>query len=334
MPNDDRRRNLPAICGLTLTLVVANGALTRAASADDTPPPPNSARADDGAFIASQTRLDSRMLDLKVGSPAVGAIVPVRLLLPTDWSADATRTWPVLYLLQGAHDDYTSWTRETDVESFTADKEVIVAMPSAGPTGIPTRWLNGGKNTPDYETFEVVELMQLLQRDFHAGHTRAAAGVSTGGYGAFAMAAHHPGAFAAAASYSGILDTTADGMPTLMTAIVAREKVDPAALWGDPVANAGVWAAANPYSLVPNLRWTSLFISSGSGLYSGERDNLLGDALESALWPQAKQFAARLQVLDIPARTDFYAGGVHNWTDWRREFTKSWPMLAASLGLT
>jgi S-formylglutathione hydrolase FrmB len=334
MSDDHRRRNLTAICGLMLTLVAANGVLTRAASADDAPPPPSSARADDGAYISAQTRIDSRMIDLQVGSPAVGAIVPVRVLLPSTWSPDATRTWPVLYLLQGAHDDYTSWFRNTDVESFTADKDVIVAMPSAGPTGIPTRWLNGGKNSPDYETFEVIELMQLLQRGFHAGHTRAVAGVSTGGYGALVMAAHYPGAFAAAASYSGILDTTYDNMPALLNAIVTREKVSPTALWGDLKANAGVWAADNPYSLVPNLRWTSLFISSGSGLYSGERDNLLGDALESTLWPQAKQFAARLQVLDIPVQTDFYAGGVHDWTDWRREFAKSWPLLAAGLGLT
>lgn len=336
MSDDERRRSLPAIFGLTLTLIAANGAPARAAYADTAPasPPPTSAVADDGAYVAAQTRLDGRMLDLQVGSPAVGATVPVRLLLPADWSADATRSWPVLYLLQGAHDDYTAWTRDTDVEPFTADKEVIVAMPSAGPTGIPTRWLNGGANSPDYETFEAVELMQLLQRGFHAGYRRAVAGVSTGGYGAFAMSAHYPGTFAAAASYSGILDTTSQGMPALLTAIVARENVNPGALWGDLVKNAGVWAAQNPYALVPNLRWTALFISCGSGLDSGERDNPLGDALESALWPQAKQFAARLQVLDIPARVDFYAGGVHDWPDWRREFAKSWPLLSASLGLT
>lgn len=337
MSDNPRRRNLTAIYGLTFTLLAANGgALTRAAFADTAPAPapPNSARADDGAFIASQTQIDGRMYDLKIGSPAVGAMVPVRVLLPTGWSADATRTWPVLYLLQGAHDDDTSWTRETDIESFTDDKDLIVVMPSAGPTGIPTRWFNGGKDTPDYETFDVVELMQLLQRGYHAGNVRAAAGVSTGGYGAFTMAAHHPGAFAAAAAYSGILDTTFDGMPALVDAIVAREKVDPAALWGDPTAKAGLWAADNPYALVSNLRWTSLFLSCGSGLDSGERDNLLGDALESALWPQARQFAARLQLLGIPAQTDFYAGGVHDWSAWRREFAKSWPLLSASLGLS
>jgi diacylglycerol O-acyltransferase / trehalose O-mycolyltransferase len=237
----------------------------------------------------------------------------------------------VLYLLQGAHDDYTAWARETPIEAFTIDKDVIVAMPSAGPTGIPTRWYNGGKDAPDYESFEVTELMQLLQRGYRAGVQRSVAGVSTGGYGALTMAAHFPGTFNAAASYSGVVNTTAPGMPPVINAIVAREKILPAALWGDPVADAGLWTADNPFALAVGLRWTSVFLSCGSGV-AGDPDQF-GASLESALWPQTRDFAARLRLLDIPVQTDFYAGGVHNWDDWRREFVRSWPLLAASLGL-
>ena len=318
------RRVLAGTVGLALTLAFAG-----TATAD---PAPTTEPADDGAYIASEHWLGSRSLDLTIGSPAVGATVPVRVLLPTGWSKDANRTWPVLYLLQGAHDDYTAWTRETDVESFTADKNLIVAMPSAGPTGIPTRWLNGGASGPDYEAFQVTELMQLLQRDYRAGTSRAVAGVSTGGYGAMAMAAHHPGTFTAAASYSGVLNTTAPGMPAVMDAIVAREGVNPTALWGDPVTDAGLWNADDPYALATNLRWTTLFLSCGSGLAGGDA-SLLGASLENTLWPQNRAFAARLKLLGIPIQTDFYGGGVHDWPDWRREFAKSWPLLAASLGL-
>jgi len=292
---------------------------------------PTHVTADDGAFIASEKWLDDRKVDLEVGSPAVGALVPVRLLLPHGWSAGAGRTWPVLYLLQGAHDDYTSWTRETALEAFTLDKDLIIAMPSAGPTGIPTRWFNGGTEAPDYETFQVSELMQLLQRGYRAGTGRSVAGVSTGGYGAITMAAQHPGMFNAAASYSGVLNTTAPGMPAVMNAIVAREHVQPAALWGDPVTNIGLWIANNPFALTPGLRWTSVFLSCGSG--TGDDLDPLGTSLEGVLWPQTRDFAARLRLLGIPVQTDFYAGGVHNWDDWRREFTRSWPLLAASLGL-
>jgi diacylglycerol O-acyltransferase / trehalose O-mycolyltransferase len=288
--------------------------------------------ADDGAFVATETQLDPRTVDLQIESPAVGDSVPVRMLLPPGWSAHATRTWPVLYLLQGAHDDYTSWTRETTIESFTADKDVIVVMPSAGPTGFPTRWWNGGKGAPDYEYFESTELMQLLERGYRASTVRAVAGVSTGGYGAMAMAAHHPGSFTAAAAYSGILDTTYHGIPSVVQGIVSREKLQPDSLWGDPTSQAQVWTAENPYALATELRFTSLFVSAGSGV--GEpADNQVGATLESAVWPQAQAFADRLKVLGIPVQTDFYPGGVHDWDSWRREFVTSWPLLAAALGL-
>ncbi|WP_212521287.1 alpha/beta hydrolase [Actinospica acidithermotolerans] len=301
--------------------------------------PPPGGTADDGSFIQSETWLDPRMADLRVGSFAVGAIVPVRIIVPENWGADPNGvTWPVLYLLHGAHDDYTAWTRETDIESFVADKSVVVVMPEDGPTGIPTRWWNGGKQTPDYETFDAVELMQLLKRDFNASSKRAIAGVSTGGYGAIMMSAHYPGTFVAAASYSGLLNTTYPGMPAVMRAIVAREDIQPDALWGDPLHNVQLWNDDNPYAHAVNLRWTSLFISCGdgkgtSGVKPGSSDVQLGQTLEQAIQPQNIAFADRLGVLGIPVRSDFYSGGVHNWSSWRGTFAASWPMLAAGLGL-
>ena len=293
----------------------------RAASAAST--------ADDGASVVSANWLDGRMVDLQVNSPAVGATVPVRMLVPPGWSPAATQTWPVLYLLQGAHDDYTSWTRETDIESFSATRNAIVVMPSAGPTGIPAQWFNGGKDSPDYETFQVTELWQLLQRDYHAGPVRSVAGVSTGGYGAVMMAEHHPGAFAGVACYSGILNTTFFGMPQVMDAIVMRENLDPNSLWGDPTVNAPLWTANNPYAHIANISGTKLFISQGTGTFNDP--NQTGGVLEATLFPQFISFLTQLGA--IPVTVDMYLGGVHDWSSWRGEFTKSWPLLASSLGL-
>jgi S-formylglutathione hydrolase FrmB len=287
--------------------------------------------ADDGAYVVSETWLDSRMVDVQISSPALGLTAPVRMLVPPGWSPTATQTWPVLYLLQGAHDDYTSWTRETNIEAFTATRNVIVVMPSGGPTGIPTQWYNGGKDSPDYEVFQVTELWQLLQRNFRAGAVRSVAGVSTGGYGAFIEAAHHPGTFAAAASYSGILDTTFFGIPQVVEGIVARELLDPNSLWGDPTANAALWNADNPYAQILSLHGTALFLSQGTGL--GGSGDPEGQALEASLFPQAIAFMFALGQDKIPASTDIYLGGVHDWSSWQGEFTKSWPLLAASLGL-
>lgn len=290
--------------------------------------------ADDGARITAETRIDARTVDLTVDSPAAGKSLPVRVVLPPGFDAQPDRTWPVLYLLQGAHDDYTSWSRETDVEEFLADKDVITVMPSSGPTGIPTDWWNyGSSSSPDYETFQVDEVMQLLRANYRAGTTRAVAGVSTGGYGALAFAARHPGTFGAAASYSGILDTTALGMPTVLNAIVARELQLPSLLWGSPILNRSIWNAHNPAAQAQQLSGTSLYISQGSGIPSLDFGNLEGAILEGTLWIQAHGFANRLADLGIPAQVHFYTGGSHAWSSWQNEFKASWPTLAAGLGL-
>ncbi|MFF8974230.1 alpha/beta hydrolase [Streptomyces sp. NPDC014995] len=274
------------------------------------------------------TRLGPRTLDVSVSSAALGRSAPVRLILPSGFDARAGRTYPVLYLLHGAHDDYTSWTRETDIEAFTEGRDLIVAMPDAGSTGIPTAWRAG----PDYETFQVEEVPALLARSYRASGVRAVAGVSTGGYGAMAHAARHPATFAAAASYSGILDTTAPGVPPILDAIVAREKLPPLSLWGNPVLNPLTWRDHNPRARAAGLRGTGLYVSSGSGVAGGSGD-WLPETLESALWPSAHRFTDTLALLGIPVTTHYYAGGGHSWAYWKREFTASWPMLARALGV-
>ncbi|MEU6911381.1 alpha/beta hydrolase family protein [Streptomyces coeruleorubidus] len=281
------------------------------------------------ARAGAATRLGPRTLDVSVPSAALGRSAPVRLILPSDFGARPERTYPVLYLLHGAHDDYTSWTRETDIEAFTEGRDLIVAMPDAGPTGIPTVWRGG----PDYETFQVKEVPALLARDYRASGVRAVAGVSTGGYGAMAHAARHPGAFKAAASYSGILDTTAPGVPAIMDAIVARENLPAASLWGHPLLNLLTWRDFNPRARATGLRGTALYVSQGSGVGGGNGGDPLPGVLESALWPSAQGFAGTLARLGIRATTHLYSGGGHDWPYWKREFTASWPMLAHALGV-
>ncbi|MDN3027319.1 alpha/beta hydrolase family protein [Streptomyces sp. S.PB5] len=280
------------------------------------------------ATTPTVTPLGPRTLDVALPSAALGRSAPVRLILPSSFATAPRRTYPVLYLLHGAHDDYTSWTRETDIVAFTEGRELIVAMPDAGPTGIPTVWQNGA----DYETFQLAEVPALLARDYRASGVRAVAGVSTGGYGAIAHAARHPGAFTAAAAYSGILDTRAPGVPALMSAIVARENLTPTSLWGNPLLNLLTWREFNPRDRAAGLRGTALYVSSGSGVVGGSGD-WLPEALESALWPSAHAFTDTLARLRIPATTHYYAGGGHSWAYWKREFAASWPMLAGALGV-
>ncbi|MEU3612315.1 alpha/beta hydrolase family protein [Streptomyces sp. NPDC006872] len=301
-----------------------------------------------GAWTASAadvtvTQLGPRTYDLGIPSAALGRTAPVRIILPTSYAARPDRTWPVLHLLHGAHDDYHSWTRETDIEAFTAGRDLIVAMPDAGPTGIPTRWKSG----PDYETFQLQEVPAVLRAAYRASTVQAVAGVSTGGYGAMAHAARHPGTFVAAASYSGIPDTLVTRMPVIVQAIVGRESLNPLSLWGDPTRDSATWQDFNPLARASALRGTALYVSVGTGSLTGGLGTILALAqiisggigavlpgvLESLVAPSTQSFVATLGQLGIPATQHLYQGGGHQWSDWQREFTASWPVLAGALGL-
>ncbi|MGW1785170.1 alpha/beta hydrolase [Streptomyces sp. NPDC002143] len=301
-----------------------------------------------GAWSASAaevtvSQLGPRTYDLGIPSAALGRTAPVRIILPTSYAARPDRTWPVLHLLHGAHDDYNSWTRETDIEAFTADRDLIVAMPDAGPTGIPTRWKTG----PDYETFQLQEVPAVLRAAYRASTVQAVAGVSTGGYGAMAHAARHPGTFVAAASYSGIPDTLVTRMPVIVQAIVGRESLNPLSLWGDPTRDSATWQDFNPLARASALRGTALYVSVGTGSLTGGLGTILALAqiisggigavlpgvLESLVAPSTQSFVTALGQSGIPVTQHLYQGGGHQWSDWQREFTASWPVLAGALGL-
>ncbi|ONI80080.1 hypothetical protein ALI22I_42370 [Saccharothrix sp. ALI-22-I] len=297
-------------------------------------PPAVAVVADNGATVVKQTRLDDRTYDLTINSPAIGGNVPVRLLTPPGWSPTATRTWPVLFLLQGCGDDYTSWTRETDVEQLSASSDVLIAMPDGGRAGWYSDWWNGGRGgTPGWETFHMTELVQLLERGYRAGTSRAIAGLSAGGTGAFKYAAKRPGYFKAAASYSGILSTQFVGVPQYVGATVLREGMSADALWGDDDFQASVWRANNPKELASGLRGTSLYMSYGNGFTGPLDPGFDYDANERIVGNTSPDFVLRMRLLNIPITVNAYGDGTHTWPYWQRELRRSWPQLMTALGV-
>lgn len=317
-------------------LLVALATSATAASTASTAPLPK-LTADDGASVTAQTTVDSRMVDLEIASPALGFSAPVRLILPKDYSTEPSTTWPVLYLLHGCCDtnDYQAWTHYTNIEQFMADKDVLVVMPSDGAAGFYSKWWNFGVSSkPDYETFHMVELEQILQRGYRASTTQAVAGISIGGYGAMEYAADYPGMFRAAASYSGLLDTELTGVPWVVEGILIREKLDPLALWGDIYLSPSEWKAHDPYGKASNLKGTQLFVSSGNGAVGPlDPPGASPDPIEPSSLLTSTTFTAELGALGIPVTTDYYGSGTHSWPYWQQEFQRSWPMLATALGV-
>ena len=286
-----------------------------------------------GAYIVSTQRLDDRLVELTVHSPAVGHDVGVRLLLPPDYERKPHKKWPTLYLLHGCCDGdhgYQSWTNNTDVEELSARTNVLIVMPEAGPAGFYSDWLDG----PKWETFHLTELRRIVEREYRSGSHRAVAGLSMGGFGALSYAGRHPGFFRAAASFSGVAHPTYQGARStdLIEGIVSAYGYDPHALWGDPVADARIWAAHNPYDLARKLRGTKVYLSTGNGV-PGPLDppGATHDGLEELLGEQTVAVADRLTEKGVSVQTDFYGPGRHTWPYWERALHRSFPMLMNSI---
>ncbi|TDD32166.1 esterase family protein [Actinomadura sp. KC06] len=304
----------------------------------------STAPADDGAAVVGERRPRRRVLDLAVRSPVLDGVGRARLLLPPGWSRDASRRWPVLWLLHGAaagsDGGHRAWTDHTDIEELTEDADVIVVMPDGGPCGNYTDWWNRGDGgTPKWETFHLAELRQILERGYRAGTDRAVAGNAMGGLGALSYAARHRGLFRAAASFSGPVHTLYRDPAGLDVAdlvelgvAIGAPSLDWTDVWGDPEEQRVVWRQHNPYDLADRLAGVRLHVSSGDGA-SGPYDRRRGtgrDVVESLAHTVSQEFAGKLRKLGIPVSTHFYRG-THTWPYWRRELRATLPALLAEI---
>ncbi len=288
-------------------------------------------RSDAAATVVAERRVAPRVVDLTVRSRALARTAKVRLVTPRGWSAHPRRHWPVLWLLDGCCDTYRAWTRSTDVARLRALRDLLVVLPEGGPVGFYSDWRNGGRGGPPaWETFHLRELRALLERDFGAGRRRAIAGLSMGGLGAMAYAAHHPGLFRAAASFSGLVHPRADA-PFLL-GLMGAFTPDARAVWGDPARDRATWAAHDPTTLAPRLRGTRLFVASGDGRRGPfDRPGRPRDGIEAMVGAETRSFVARLRALRLPARTDLYGSGTHTWPYWQRELHRALPTLLGAL---
>ncbi len=116
----------------------------------------------------------------------------------------AKKKYPVLYLLHGAFDDHTMWSRNTHIERYAQKHQIAVVMPS-GQNGFYTDTENG----LNYYTFMTEELPRLIETYFPISKERKdrfIAGASMGGYGASRIALSLPDRYAAFGDFSGALD--------------------------------------------------------------------------------------------------------------------------------
>ncbi len=291
--------------------------------------------ADDGAKITAVKSLSKLEFDITVRSPALGRSANVRILVPKSWTKTATKTWPVLYALHGGHDNYTSWTRSTDIEQVAAGYNTMVIMPE-GASGGYTDWYNHGSGgSPKWETWHLTEVRQLVERNFHAGTKRAIMGMSSGGQGAMTYAVRHPGMFKYVSSYSGVLSMLSPGVPPLLLYVAAGSASDPTAIWGDPYTTERAnWAKHDPMSLIKNLKGMGVYVSCGDGT-EGPADNGAQDVRyvsEQLINADDHFFTAKAAALGIPMTVHYYSPGSHSWYYWVQEMHTSFPYMMKAIG--
>jgi S-formylglutathione hydrolase FrmB len=219
--------------------------------------------------------LGPRLEALTFRTHAVAGVTGVRVLLPAGYAHRHRRRYPVLYLLHGALDGFTSWTVKGAAQELTAPYPLIVVMPDSGTSGGYTNWWNGGRGgPPEWETYHIDELIPWIDAHYRTRSSRsgrAVGGVSMGGFGAISYAARHPDLFRAAVSFSGALDTN-NPLDIAVT---------PTAVFGPRATEEVIWRGHNPLDLAGNLRGVKLMLWTGNGQPGGPFGG--GDIVEEVI---------------------------------------------------
>ncbi|WP_328594367.1 alpha/beta hydrolase [Actinomadura macrotermitis] len=297
-------------------------------------------KADDGSYVTGYKWLnkDKSAFDFYLQSTGLGQRKTVRVLLPKGWKYNSKQSWPVVYAYHGGNDNYLSWTRSTDIQSLARKWGVIVVTPE-GANGSYTNWYNYGKGgKPKWEDFHLQEVRQIMERNWHAGGSRAAMGISSGAQGACTYAGRAPGMFRYAACFSGVLSMSSPGIPSLLMYTNTKAGQDPYSIWGIPWINKANWDAHDPIKLLPKMRSTRLYVSAGTTGEPGPYDKPgtapwdIGYLSERAIGPTVQAFADEARRQRVPITSHIYGPGRHSWPYWKREMHTAWPQMMSTLG--
>ncbi len=174
----------------------------------------------------------------KLHSAALGVDKKVVVYLPGSYGANPDRRYPVLIYLHGLGGAETDWVDlgRLDASADALGLDAIIVMPD-GDDGFyvdspvqadydacmrdGTGLISRGRpredtcvHTNNYETYIIKDVVPWIDKTYRTKATResrALAGLSMGGYGAFMLAMRHPDEFAAAASHSGVIALTYAG---------------------------------------------------------------------------------------------------------------------------
>ena len=222
----------------------------------------------------------------KLATSSIGWLPRVNVLLPDGY--DTSRRYPVLFLLHGGGENYSTFDTKYDIRNHTAGRDLIVVMPDGGKAGWYSDPESSNVGPRNWETFHVDELIPWVDATFStiaqpAG--RAVSGFSMGGFGALKYAAKYPELFASVSSHSGPADLRIQDGAVVHWANFTAGATDlkGGTIYGIPWDQVRV-SADNPVEHVESYRGKRVFLVCGTD----------SDRYESIVLPSQRSFEKAL----------------------------------------
>ena len=290
-----------------------------------------------GLTFLSATRLNNQLYEVIVSSEEVLGNQTVRIILPTDYATSGTsRRYPTLYLLHGATDNATTWTRngKGQAQNITGNASLITVMPDGGRFGFYTNWVLPGNSTPQnwrtYHMEQLVPWIDLNLRTIAKKEGRAIAGLSMGGYGAMHYAELYTDNFIYGASFSGVLDLLDPRVQNIVINLpgVGNPLIGPFGYPTSPIT-ATAWFTEDTISRAVELRNISIALLAGNS-----------STFEATLGDGSFRLHDILSMLNIPVYFHPYGNGQsighgcngdHNWGCFNAALIDVFPRIMAVL---
>ena len=260
----------------------------------------------------------------------------VWITLPSDYSSNTSKRYPVLYLLHGGGDGWSGqWVSgEGKAEELTKDLDLITVMPEGGKAGWYTDWVRQFGTAQKWETFHTEQLIPWIDANLRTNASkkgRAIAGLSMGGYGALHYAYRHPEMFSYVGSFSGAANLQD---PATQVTIIEQSLVNglpPRGAFG-PVRRIRSWRKHNPLKNAEKFRGLKIALYAGAGM-----NNL--DIIELAMKHSTTRFHKALDKKGIEHDFVMYGrpggdtgcNGGHNFGCWNFALKDMLPKMMAEL---
>ncbi|MEX0964436.1 MAG: alpha/beta hydrolase-fold protein [Pseudohongiellaceae bacterium] len=273
---------------------------------------------------------------LEYYSAAVDRRMKFDIVLPEGYYESEAR-YPVLYLLHGYMQNYTVWGRNLAAAFYARDlNDLIVVLPDAGNSWFINYASSAAGQTNNWEDHIINDVIKIVDEKYRTEprrEGRAIAGLSMGGFGAFALGLRHSDLFVSIGSTSGALSHARDSAAAIRAGVdhsrgptdpQRQARIDEADAFiskiidipgfstqqertpkGVVFASAEQAQAYDPFTIiyeVPRSQMPHIYIDAGT---------------EDALVQEAREMAALLMINNVPF--DYMQShGSHNSEYWRR----------------